>query len=78
MEKLIAQLLFLLCIVLWLGWVLTRRFIGPDIERGEKGEPPSDARLRWYIRNMRQDIAMLAVTNFAILLVLVFALILKF
>jgi len=78
MEKLIAQLLFLIGLVAWLGWVLTRRYMGPDVESAEKGDPPSDAQLRWYIRSIRQDMAMMSVTNFAILLVLVFALVLKF
>ena len=76
MEKL-AQLLFVLGLVVWIGWVLTRRFLKPGFKTYEQGEPPSEAELKWHIRSMRQDLSMLAVTNFAVLLVLVFALVLK-
>jgi hypothetical protein len=41
------------------------------------GEQPSDAHIRWYLKEMRQDLSLLTVTNFAILLVLVFALVLR-
>jgi hypothetical protein len=41
------------------------------------GEPPSDAQLRHYIKSMREDLSLLTVTNFAVLLVLIFALVLK-
>lgn len=77
MEKLIMQVLFVVGLAAWFAWVLTRRYLNIGFEYKETGEPPSDAELRWHIRNMRQDISMLAVTNFAILLVLVFALVLK-
>jgi hypothetical protein len=74
MEKL-AQLLFVIGLVAWFGWVLTRRFRGAD--KLPAGDPPSDAEIRFHLRSMRQDLSMLAVTNFAVLLVLVFALVLK-
>ena len=78
MEKYIAQILFVVGLAVWLGWVIVRRYLAVDFERAEKkGEPPSDAQLRWEIREMRQDLSLLTVTNFAILLVLVFALVLK-
>ena len=76
MEKL-AQILFVLGLVVWIGWVLTRRLLKPEFESNEKGDPPSETELKWHIRSMRQDLSMLAVTNFAVLLVLVFALVLK-
>jgi hypothetical protein len=75
MEKL-AQILFVVGLAAWFGWVLTRRYLKADVPPAA-GEPPSEAELRWHIRNMRQDLSMLAVTNFAVLLVLVFALVLK-
>jgi hypothetical protein len=74
MEKL-AQLLFVLGLVVWIGWVLTRRFLRPVFKTNEQAS--FDAALKWHIRSMRQDLSMLAVTNFAVLLVLVFALVLK-
>ncbi|MBI3937626.1 MAG: hypothetical protein HY323_11675 [Betaproteobacteria bacterium] len=77
MEKLIMQVLFVVGLAAWFAWVLTRRYLNIGFDRKETGEPPTDAELRWHITNMRQDISMLAVTNFAILLVLVFALVLK-
>jgi len=76
MEKL-AQIFFVVGLVVWFGWVLTRRFLKPEFKSNEAGDPPSDAELKWHIRSMRQDLSMLAVTNFAVLLVLVFALVLK-
>jgi len=80
MEKFLAQLLFIVGIVVWLAWVLARRYINRDIQfkDHETREPPSDRQLRWHIWNMRQDLSMLAVTNFAILLVLLYALVLKY
>lgn len=80
MEKFLAQLLFIVGLVAWFGWVLARRYVNPDIKfkEHETREPPSDRQLRWHVWNMRQDLSMLAVTNFAILLVLVYALVLKF
>ena len=78
MEKYVAQLLFLVGLAVWIGWVIVRRYLSVDVRREEKiGEQPSDAHLRWYFKEMRQDLSLLTVTNFAILLVLVFALVLK-
>ncbi len=78
MEKYIAQILFVVGLAVWLGWVIVRRYLAVDIKEVErKDEPPSEAQLRWYIKEMRQDISLLTVTNFAVLLVLVFAFVLK-
>ena len=70
-------ILFLIALVVWIGWVLTKRYFNPDLDRHEMSDPPTDAQIRWHIWNMRKDISMLAVTNFAILLVLIFGLILQ-
>jgi len=48
-----------------------------NLDRHKASDPPTDAQIRWHIWNMRKDISMLAVTNFAVLLVLVFTLVLK-
>ena len=78
MEKYVAQLLFLVGLAVWIGWVIVRRYFSVDVQPSTKvGEPPSDAMLRAYLKEMRQDLSLLTVTNFAILLVLVFALVLK-
>ena len=79
MEKYIAQLLFVVGLAVWLGWVIVRRFLSVDLEKNKviKGDPPSDAQLRLYIKSMREDLSLLTVTNFAVLLVLIFALVLK-
>jgi hypothetical protein len=79
MEKYIAQILFVVGLAVWLGWVIVRRFLSVDLEKNKvvKGDPPSDAQLRLYIKSMREDISLLTVTNFAVLLVLIFALVLK-
>jgi hypothetical protein len=79
MEKYVAQLLFVVGLAVWLGWVLVRRYLAVDLEKGKRevGDPPSDAQLRLYIKSMREDISLLTVTNFAVLLVLIFALVLK-
>ena len=79
MEKYIAQFLFVIGLAVWLGWVLVRRLLAVDLEkrRAEQGDPPSDSQLRHYIKSMREDISLLTVTNFAVLLVLIFALVLK-
>ena len=79
MEKYIAQLLFVVGLAVWLGWVIVRRYLAVDMRKGQdiKGEPPSEAQLRHYIKSMREDISLLTVTNFAVLLVLIFALVLK-
>lgn len=79
MEKYLAQILFVVGLAAWLGWVIVRRYLAVDVGKAAeiKGEPPSDAQLRLYIKSMREDISLLTVTNFAILLVLVFALVLK-
>jgi len=79
MEKYIAQVLFVIGLAVWLGWVIVRRFLSVDLEKNKviKGDPPGDAQLRLYIKSMREDISLLTVTNFAVLLVLIFALVLK-
>ncbi len=77
MMEYLNQILFLVGLVTWIAWVLLKRYINPDLDHHQTSEPPTDAQLRWHIWNMRKDISMLAVTNFAILLVLVFALVLK-
>ena len=79
MEKYKAQVLFVIGLAVWLGWVIVRRFLSVDLEKNKvvKGDPPSDAQLRLYIKSMREDISLLTVTNFAVLLVLIFALVLK-
>ncbi len=71
------QILFLAALLAWIGWVVFRRYFNPELDRHTTSEPPTDAQLRWHIWNMRKDLSMLAVTNFAVLLVLVFALVLK-
>ena len=79
MEKYIAQVLFVIGLAVWLGWVIVRRYLAVDIKEPEKtGEPPSDVQLKWYIREIRQDLSLLTVTNFAVLLVLIFAFVLRF
>jgi hypothetical protein len=79
MEKYIAQILFLVGLAAWMAWVIVRHYLAVDIKEPERtGEPPSDAQIKWYIRQMRQDISLLTVTNFAVLLVLVFAFVLRF
>ena len=70
-------ILFLIALAGWIGWVLTKRYFNPDLDRHYVSDPPTDAQIRWHIWNMRKDISMLAVTNFAILLVLVYGLILQ-
>ena len=79
MEKYIAQILFVIGLAVWLGWVIVRRFLSVDLEKNKvvKGDPPSDAQLRLYIKSMREDLSLLTVTNFAVLLVLIFALVLR-
>ena len=79
MEKYVAQILFVVGLAVWLGWVLLRRIMAVDLEKRktEMGEPPSDAQLRHYMKSMREDLSLLTVTNFAVLLVLIFALVLK-
>jgi len=79
MEKYIAQILFVIGLAVWLGWVIVRRFLSVDLEKNKviKGDPPSEAQLRLYIKSMREDLSLLTVTNFAVLLVLIFALVLK-
>ena len=79
MEKYIAQVLFVIGLAVWLGWVIVRRYLSVDLEKNKviKGDPPGDAQLRLYIKSMREDISLLTVTNFAVLLVLIFALVLK-
>ena len=44
MEKYIAQMLFVVGLAVWLGWVLLRRVMAVDLEKrkSEMGEPPSD------------------------------------
>ncbi|MBI4191051.1 MAG: hypothetical protein HY525_11000 [Betaproteobacteria bacterium] len=73
----LIQILFLFGLVVWIGWVLGRRYANPDLDRHKTSDPPTDAQIRWHIWNMRKDLSMLAVTNFAVLLVLVFTLVLK-
>ncbi len=70
-------ILFLVGLFVWIGWVLMRRYFNADIDRHQASDPPTDAQIRWHLWNMRKDISMIAVTNFAILLVLVFGLILQ-
>jgi hypothetical protein len=77
--KYFNEILFVVALVAWIGWVLTRRYfnLNPDLDRHKTSEPPTDAQIRWHIWNMRKDISMIAVTNFAILLVMIYAFILK-
>ena len=78
MKKYVAQILFLVGLAVWIGWVIYRRYLSVDVQPTVKlGEPPSDAMLCSYFKEMRQDLSLLTVTNFAILLVLVFALVLR-
>jgi hypothetical protein len=79
MEKYVAQILFVVGLAVWLGWVIVRRYLAVDLNRSKELQPdaPSDAQLRHYIKSMREDISLLTVTNFAVLLVLIFALVLK-
>lgn len=79
MEKYIAQILFVVGLAVWLGWVIVRRYLSVDLDKNkpETGEVPTDAQVRRHIKNMREDISLLTVTNFAVLLVLVYALVLR-
>ena len=71
------QILYVTALVICVGWVVSRRYFYADLDKHKKSDPPTDAQVRWHILNMRKDISMLAVTNFATLLVLVYALVLK-
>lgn len=73
----VAQVLFLVGLVAWLGWVIARRYWDSDLKDKEMRDLPTDQQVQRHVRYMRQDLSMLAVTNFAILLVLVYALVLK-
>ena len=46
-----------------------RQTYGRVTEFGAPPEPTTDAQIRWHIWNMRKNISMLVVTNFASLLV---------
>ena len=55
MEKYIAQALFVIGLAVWIGWVIVRRYLAVDFKEAEHaGQPPSDAQIKWYIREMRQ------------------------
>ena len=71
------QILFLVALAAWIGWVVSKRYFNPDLDHHKSSDPPTDAQIRWHVWNMRKDLSMLAVTNFAVLLVLIFALVLK-
>ncbi|HXF65833.1 MAG TPA: hypothetical protein VNK67_03910 [Burkholderiales bacterium] len=73
----IAQVLFLIGLATWLGWVLARRYFYSDFKDPDQQPAPTDQQLRWHIWNIRQDLSLVAVTNFAILLVLVYVFVLK-
>jgi hypothetical protein len=79
MEKYVAQILFVVGLAVWLGWVIVRRYLSVDLVKSKEltGDAPSDAQLRHYVKSMREDLSLLTVTNFAVLLVLIFALVLK-
>jgi len=79
MEKYIAQVLFVVGLAVWLGWVIVRRYLSVDMDKNkpESGPVPSDEQVRRHIKSMREDISLLTVTNFAVLLVLVYALVLR-
>ena len=79
MEKYIAQVLFVIGLAVWLGWVIVRRYLSVDMDKNkpETGEAPTDAQVRRHIKSMREDISLLTVTNFAVLLVLVYSLVLR-
>ena len=79
MEKYIAQVLFVVGLAVWLGWVIVRRYLSVDMDKNkpETGVAPTDEQVRRHIKNMREDISLLTVTNFAVLLVLVYALVLR-
>jgi uncharacterized protein YneF (UPF0154 family) len=76
MENL-AHVLFLVGLAAWLGWVVARRYFYADFKNPDDQPPPTEEQLRWHIWNIRQDLSLVAVTNFAILLVLVYVFVLK-
>jgi len=79
MEKYVAQVLFLVGLAVWLGWVIVRRYLSVDLDKNktESGPVPTDEQVRRHLKNMREDLSLLTVTNFAILLVLVYSLVLR-
>ena len=79
MEKYVAQVLFLVGLAVWLGWVIVRRYLSVDLDKNktENGPVPTDEQVRRHLKNMREDLSLLTVTNFAILLVLVYSLVLR-
>ena len=79
MEKYIAQVLFLVGLAVWLGWVIVRRYLSVDLDKNKPvtGVAPTDDQVRRHLKNMREDLSLLTVTNFAILLVLVYSLVLR-
>ena len=79
MEKYVAQVLFLVGLAVWLGWVIVRRYLSVNLDKNktESGPVPTDEQVRRHLKNMREDLSLLTVTNFAILLVLVYSLVLR-
>jgi hypothetical protein len=71
--KLIAFIVaYLLTVMAFGSWMTGRKWLSGEIERNENFEPPSGRQVRWDIRHMREDIHMLVLTNYALVLLVLF------
>lgn len=62
---------FIVLIVSLGSWMTWRRWFFKEVERNEIHEAPSDQQIRWHITHMREDLHMLVLSNYALMIAVI-------
>lgn len=68
---------FFVLIVSLGSWMVGRRWFVKEVERNEIHDAPSDKQIRWHITHMREDLHMLVLSNYALMIAVIAILFLK-
>lgn len=65
-------------LILSLGsWIKGRRWFSKEVDLNEIEEAPSDQQIRWHIVHMREDMHMLVLINYVLMIAVIAILLLK-
>lgn len=68
--ELLKGVIFVVTLLGWLYWTNRRKWLHEEFQRNEQHEPPSERQLRWDIRHLREDISILVICNFTVMVLL--------
>jgi hypothetical protein len=72
MKDVVLVIAFVIAVMGFGSWMTGRKWLYRETERNEGSKPPSSRQLRWDIRHMREDLHMIILSNYALVLLVLF------